>query len=187
MAKAKIEKDAPEQETSQAPGKKGGIGILLIAGALGALLMLAGAGVVVFLLRGEIAALLQPPGQPPDEESAATTPATEGATAEGTGNFLGAVFEMEPLVVNLERSQGKRYLKVKMSLELNKDSVVQEVEARMPQIRDAILLMISSKAFVDISTVEGKLALRDALVTRINGLLETGFVKRIYFQEFVVQ
>jgi flagellar FliL protein len=74
-----------------------------------------------------------------------------------------------------------------MSLELNKELVLQEVQARLPQIRDAILLMISSKAFVDISTVEGKLALRDALVTRINGLLETGFVKRIYFQEFVVQ
>jgi flagellar FliL protein len=188
MAKAKIEKDAPEQESSEMVGNnKAGIGTLLVAAALGALLMLAAAGVTVFVLRGELAAMLQPQGQGAGEAAAADTAAIEETAEEDAGTFLGTVFEMEPLIVNLERSQGKRYLKVKMSFELNKGSVVQEMEARMPQIRDAILLMISSKAFVDISTVEGKLALRDALVTRINGLLETGFVKRIYFQEFVVQ
>jgi flagellar FliL protein len=186
MAKAKIEKDAPEQETSETPGNRGGIGTLLIAAAFGALLMLAGTGVTVFFLRGDIAALLQPQGETAGAETAAV-PDEEETKPDGAPNFLGTVFEMEPLIVNLERSQGKRYLKVKMSLELNKELVLQEVQARLPQIRDAILLMISSKAFVDISTVEGKLALRDALVTRINGLLETGFVKRIYFQEFVVQ
>lgn len=187
MAKAKIEKDAPEQETTETPTGRRGMGTLLIAGALGALLMLAAAGVTVFFLRGDVAALLQPQGQSAGEQATAAPPEDEETNPDGTTNFLGTVFDMEPLIVNLERSNGKRYLKVKMSLELNKESVVQEVQARLPQIRDAILMMISSKAFVDISTVEGKLALRDALVTRINGLLETGFVKRIYFQEFVVQ
>jgi flagellar FliL protein len=187
MAKAKIEKEAPEQGTGAAPAAKGKMGTILMMVASGGLLMMAGAGVTFFLLKGQIGALVPGQGLAAGAEGQAAAAAQEVAPAEGSGNFLGALYEMEPLIVNLERSKGKRYLKVKMSFELNKETVLPEVEARMPQIRDAILLMISGKAFSDVSTVEGKLALRDALVTRVNGLLETGFVKRIYFQEFVVQ
>jgi len=187
MAKAKIEKEAPEQGIEAAPPKKGKMGTVIMMVAFGALLMMAGAGVTFFLLKGPIGAMVQAPRQAGAAVGQAATSTEEVAPAESSGNFLGALYEMEPLIVNLERSKGKRYLKVKMSFELNKESVLPEVEARMPQIRDAILLMISGKAFSDVSTVEGKLALRDDLVTRINGLLETGFVKRIYFQEFVVQ
>jgi len=186
MAKAKIEKEAPEQGTGAAPAAKGNkMGTILLMVAFAALLMMAGAGAAYFLLKGQVAAVVQ--GQAAGGEGQVAAAQEEVAPAEGPGNFLGTLYEMEPLIVNLERSKGKRYLKVKMSFELNKESVLPEVQARIPQIRDAILLMISGKAFSDVSTVEGKLALRDALVTRINGLLETGFVKRIYFQEFVVQ
>jgi len=187
MAKAKIEKEAPEQGTGAAPAVEGKTGTILMMVAFDALLVMAGAGVTYFLLKGQIAAIVQAQSPAAAGQGQAATAQEEVAPPEGSGNFLGALYEMEPLIVNLERSKGKRYLKVKMSFELNKESLLPEVQARMPQIRDAILLMISGKAFSDVSTVEGKLALRDALVTRINGLLETGFVKRIYFQEFVVQ
>ena len=163
------------------------MGTILMMVAFAALLVMAGAGVTYFLLKGQIAAIVQAQGSAAEGQGQAAAAQEEVAPPEDSGNFLGALYEMEPLIVNLERSKGKRYLKVKMSFELNKESLLPEVQARMPQIRDAILLMISGKAFTDVSTVEGKLALRDALVTRINGLLETGFVKRIYFQEFVVQ
>lgn len=185
MAKAKIEKEAPEQETETTPPKKGKLGTILMLVAFGVLLMMAGGGATYFLLKGQIATLVQAQGQAAGGEGQEAAAQDGAPSAEG--NFLGALYEMEPLIVNLEGSKGKRYLKVKMSLELNKDSAMKEIEARLPQIRDAILLMISGKEFTDVATVEGKLALRDALITRINGLLETGFIKRIYFQEFVVQ
>ena len=187
MAKAKIEKEAPEQDGEAAPGKQGKLGILLLVATVCVLSVAAGGAVTFYLLKGQIAAMVhaQPQAAADDGEEAA--PPTDAAGATGTDKFLGTVYEMEPLIVNLEQSKGKRYLKVKMSFELNKEAVLKEVQARLPQIRDAILLMISGKSFADVSTVEGKLALRDALITRINGLLETGFIKRIYFQEFVVQ
>ncbi|RMF87161.1 MAG: flagellar basal body protein FliL [Nitrospirae bacterium] len=192
MAKAKIEKDQEAAEAQEAPEKKGGkLGVILAAAALGALLMLAGAGVTFFLLKGQIAELVKQavPATPAPAEAAAgdTASGDEGGAKEKEESFIGTLFELDPMIVNLEQSKGKRYLKVKMSLELNKESVQEEVKARLPQLRDAILLMLSSKSFKEVSTVEGKLALRDALLTRINGLLTTGFVKRIYFEEFVVQ
>ncbi len=186
MAKAKIEKEPEAEATSEESPKKGGkLGTILIAAALGALLILAGAGVTFFLLKGQIAAMVQASAPPAAASAEGDEAAAEGEKKEES--FIGALFELDPMVVNLEQSKGKRYLKVKMSFELNKKSVEEEIKARLPQLRDAILLMLSSKSFKDVSTVEGKLALRDALLTRVNGLLTTGFVKRIYFEEFVVQ
>jgi len=185
MAKAKIEKEPDAEETAEESPKKGGkLGTILIAAGVGVLFLLVGAGGTFFLLKGQIAAMIQAqaPSAAATEEGAA---ATDGEKKEE--GFIGTLFEIDPMVVNLEQSKGKRYLKVKMSFELNKEAVQEELKARLPQLRDAILLMLSSKSFKDVSTVEGKLALRDALLTRINGLLTTGFIKRIYFQEFVVQ
>ncbi len=184
MAKAKIEKELDAEETAGESPKKGGkLGTILIAAGVGVLFLVVGAGGTFFLLKGQIAAMVQ--AQVP---TAAAT--GEGAAAAGEKKeegFIGSLFELDPMVVNLEQSKGKRYLKVKMSFELNKEKVQEELKARLPQLRDAILLMLSSKSFKDVSTVEGKLALRDSLLTRINGLLTTGFIKRIYFEEFVVQ
>jgi len=185
MAKAKIEREPDAEETAQESPKKGGkLGTILIASGVGVLFLLVGAGGTFFLLKGQIAAMIQ--AQAPT--AAATSEDGKAAAGEKKDEgFIGALFELDPMVVNLEQSRGKRYLKVKMSFELNKKAVQKELKARLPQLRDAILLMLSSKSFKDVSTVEGKLALRDALLTRINGLLTTGFIKRIYFEEFVVQ
>lgn len=185
MAMAKIEKKPDAEETAEETPKKGGkLGTILLAAGVGVLFLLVGAGGTFFLLKGQIAAMVQAQAPPPA--------ATEGGAGAAGGakeeeGFIGTLFEVDPMVVNLEQSKGKRYLKVKMSFELNKEAVQEELKARLPQLRDAILLMLSSKSFKDVSTVEGKLALRDALLTRINGLLTTGFIKRIYFEEFVVQ
>jgi len=185
MAKAKIEKEPDTEETAEASPKKGGkLGTILIAAGVGVLFLLVGAGGTFFLLKGQIAAMIQAQAPPAAATTEEDTAAADGKKEEA---FIGTLFELDPMVVNLEQSKGKRYLKVKMSFELNKDAVQEELKARLPQLRDAILLMLSSKSFKDVSTVEGKLALRDALLTRINGLLTTGFIKRIYFQEFVVQ
>jgi flagellar FliL protein len=57
----------------------------------------------------------------------------------------------------------------------------------MPQIRDAILLLIGNKTFAELSDLQGKLQLRAEIIARLNKLLTTGKVKGIYFTEFVVQ
>lgn len=185
MAKAKIEKEQEAEATEELPKKGGKLKTILIAAGGGMLLLLAGAGISYFLLKAQIAAMVQ--AAPP---AATSDAASDAATAGGepkTETFIGSLFALDPMVVNLEQSKGKRYLKVKMSFELNKEAVQEEIKARLPQLRDAILLMLSSKTFDDVSTVEGKLALRDAILTRVNGLLTTGFIQRIYFEEFIVQ
>jgi flagellar FliL protein len=48
-------------------------------------------------------------------------------------------------------------------------------------------MILPSKQFSDISSIEGKIALRDEIMGSINDFLTQGKITNIYFKEFVVQ
>ena len=95
--------------------------------------------------------------------------------------------KLETLIVNLADQGGKRYLRVTMELELSGPEVLEEIPKKLPQLRDTILMVLPSKQYAEISTTEGKIALRDELIAKINTLLKKGTVTTIFFTEFVVQ
>jgi flagellar FliL protein len=72
-------------------------------------------------------------------------------------------------------------------MELNSPEVNVEVNENMSKIVDSILLLLSSKSFDDIYTVQGKFKLKDEITTRVNRFLVTGHVKDVYYTEFVIQ
>jgi flagellar protein FliL len=116
------------------------------------------------------------------------TPASETKTAEPhKTQEMGPAYNMETFLVNLNEPQGKRYLKAKVTLELETEKVQVEIERRLPQIRDAVLTMLSSKAYRDISDLTGKYQLRAELISMINSYLKTGKIANVYFTEFIVQ
>ena len=100
---------------------------------------------------------------------------------------LGTIYKLDTMIVNLADKGGKRYLRITMELELNNPELINEVEMRLPQLRDSILMILPTKTYDDISTTSGKTALRDELIVRLNSFLKTGQIKTIYFSEFVVQ
>lgn len=102
-------------------------------------------------------------------------------------NTLGAIYSLPPFIVNLNDATGKRYLKLKLDLELAKPEVQAEIVTRMPQIKDSLIILLSSKSFDDIKSVEGKMRLRMEIVSRVNSFLSQGQVKTVYFTEFVIQ
>jgi len=100
---------------------------------------------------------------------------------------LGTIFGLETFIVNLADEGGNRYLRVTMDLELGIPELETEVSKRLPQVRDSILMILPSKRFEDISSVAGKIALRDEIMETLNGFLTQGQITSIYFKEFVVQ
>jgi len=94
---------------------------------------------------------------------------------------------MNPFVVNLAGSSGKRFLKVTVTLELSEPEVNAEFEENLQKITDSILVLLSSKTFDDVYSVEGKFKLKDEITTRTNRFLVVGHVKDAYFTEFIVQ
>ena len=101
----------------------------------------------------------------------------------------GIICPMDSFIVNLiDRSgQGKRYLKTTIQLEVADEENQLRVKEYEAQLRDTILLLLSSQTFEQVSTLEGKLSLKQALLISINQFLGANRVRRLYFTEFVVQ
>lgn len=115
------------------------------------------------------------------------TAETEQSMQEAEDKEFGAIYEMDPFIVNLIGHEGKRYLKTTIELEVDNDDIKNHLAQRKPQLRDAILLILTSKSFEDILRPEGKLRLKNELISRINQSLPDAGIRSLYFTEFVVQ
>jgi flagellar protein FliL len=102
-------------------------------------------------------------------------------------NGPGVMFDVEPFIVNLADMQEVRYLKITVKLELETQEASVELASRMPQIRDTLLVLLTSKDSASIRTTAGKFQLRDEITQRINSLLSKPTVHTAYFTDFVVQ
>lgn len=100
---------------------------------------------------------------------------------------LGPLFPLETFIVNLADEERNRYLRVTMDLELVAPTDTEKLNQRLPQVRDRILMILPSKRFDDIASVEGKTALRDEIINKLNSLFPRTVITNIFFTEFVVQ
>lgn len=112
----------------------------------------------------------------------ATTEAEQGQTAT-----LGPLFSLDTFIVNLADAGRSRYLRVTMDLELAESTDAAKLNERLSQIRDSVLMILPSKQFDDIASMEGKIALRDEIIATLNSLFTQNVVTNIFFTEFVVQ
>lgn len=96
---------------------------------------------------------------------------------------------MKSFVVNLLDKKGvqRRYLKVTIEVEVGDEAAKQLIERNDPQLRDSVLMLLSNQTLNEINTMEGKLELKQELLSRMGQILGNGVVRRIYFTEFVVQ
>lgn len=99
--------------------------------------------------------------------------------------FVGQTIPLETFLVNLSGSRGRKLLKVNMELELEGDKVAEEIEKRKPQVRDIIIILLSSKTYGQISSPEGKEYLKEELRDTVNAFLTKGKIKRVMFTEFI--
>lgn len=97
------------------------------------------------------------------------------------------MFHLDPFIVNLAKSGGNRFLKVTVSLEMSSPDVRFELKKNIKKITDSILLLLSTKVFKDVYSVQGKFTLKSEITTRVNQFLTKGVVKGAYFTEFIIQ
>ena len=99
----------------------------------------------------------------------------------------GAIYDVDPFIVNLADTPEVRYLKLTVKLELESQDASAELASRVPQLRDTILVLLTSKDAASIRTPQGKFQLRDEITQRVNSLLPKPAVRAAYFTDFVVQ
>ena len=97
------------------------------------------------------------------------------------------MFHLDPFIVNLAKSGGNRFLKVTVSLEMSNPKVRVGLKKNIQKITDSILLLLSTKIFKDVYSVQGKFTLKGEITTRVNQFLTVGQIKGAYFTEFIIQ
>lgn len=182
MAGKEEKETAPE--TSPKGGKKKGKAKLLI---IAALVLAVGGGATWYFKVHRAAA--KESGEKTDHVGKKEEPSGHGehGEKEGEGAPKTLYFKLEPFILNLADIDSNRYLKVSVSLELDKPSSMEEAERKVPQIRDSMILLMSSLTYGDIHSVAGKITLQSEIQNRLNSILQPGAVKRVYFTDFVVQ
>jgi len=107
--------------------------------------------------------------------------------AVNKGSGIGPLYSFDTFIVNLADPGGIRYLKVSMQAEVDSNKVIEEIDKRNPQVRDLILTVLSSKTYAEVSTPQGKIALKQEIIRRLNLILTTGTVRNVFFTEFISQ
>ena len=144
-------------------------------------LLLAAIGGGLFMMWSRVSALDQVVNPPVQEES------QEVVKDESEEPTIGPVIPLDSFIANLADPGGNRFLRATMELELANDDFTKEMEKRLPQIRDCILMILPTRRYQDIQTVEGKTALRTEIIVKLNALLKKEAITNIYFTEFVTQ
>lgn len=152
-----------------------------------------GGGAAFFLLKGGgDEGAVEDGGHEPKAEKHAPAKKKKDSGGHGEESAGGdhegpTVHLLKPFIVNLQDQSGGRYLKLTLNLELTSPEAVGSLKVNGPRIRDSIIILLSSKSYADIGTVEGKYKLRDEIVNRINQFLPDNSVRTAYFTEFVIQ
>jgi flagellar protein FliL len=108
-------------------------------------------------------------------------------TADDSGeDYIGKLVPMETFLVNLAGTRGNKLVKISMDLEVDGPKVEDEIDKRKPQIRDIIIILLSSKTYDQMTTKEGKEKLRDEVRDTVNSFLTKGQIKKVYFTDFIV-
>jgi len=162
---ADVEETGPEAGGEE-PQRK--LPLKLIAIALGAAILLAGAGTAGYLLffRGDreakaVAAPIKPP------------------------TFL----DVPEVLVNLSTGGNERtqYLKVKIVLELPDPSLQPSVQSAMPRVMDAFQTYLREMRPTDLDGSAGLYRLREELTRRVNAAISPSHINAVLFKELVVQ
>jgi len=97
------------------------------------------------------------------------------------------LINMDNITVNLADTDNSRFLRTKIKLAVRSKEAETKIEDNMAKINDLVITLLSSKKFSDIRTPQGKYALKEEMVYRINRAVGGKPVKSLYFTDFVSQ
>ncbi len=170
-----------DEEKKEEEGKKSGGGLLQIINLVLLLLLLGIGGFIAWkLMQMEQA---QPAA---GEAQKVETPAIPEAEDENP-DAPPILIDVSNITVNLADTEESRFLRAKIKLEVRSEEAKAKVEQAMPKINDLLITVLSSKTFAEIRTPQGKYALKEDLIYRINRLVGGKPVKNLYFTDFVSQ
>jgi flagellar FliL protein len=142
-----------------------------------------------------------------DEAARKASAAEDSAAAAHAEHAQKQIYLIEDVIVNPAGTRGSRYLSVSIGVEMNAqehgggaeggeggghgggaaEAEVNPLDVKKPQLRDALINILSSKTIPELTTTEEKEKIRQEILTRFTEVLEPLPVYQIYFVDFVLQ
>ncbi len=119
--------------------------------------------------------------------AAGTTQEEEQPLEEPAEKKPAILMDLDKVTVNLADEVERRYLQATITLAIVDKEGVAKVESFKTQIRDLIITLLAGKEFKEVRSSQGKYALKEELVYRINTIVGGDPVVSVYFSNFVAQ
>lgn len=107
----------------------------------------------------------------------------EETLSEGKGPLV----PLPIFLVNLSDPLGRRYLKLGVEVQVRDEKIAAELSTNEARIKDAMLLLLSSKTYDSLSSLKAKIELKSEIVERLNQVLGNGSVLKVFITEMVIQ
>lgn len=158
--------DEPKEESEvEAPKKKGKLLIIIVA----LVVILAGAGGAAwFFMQGGDKEKTADGEHAEASEEEHEQPIRPRKKVKGAPPIF---IDMEPFVFNLQDVDQDRFAQVGVTLEVVDSEVTAELALVEPSVRNAILLVMSSKTSKDIRRTEGKMKLAEQIIDAANAIM----------------
>lgn len=183
---------AEEKEENKEKKKGNNLVLIVVIGILVILLVII--GLFMVLLMGGNEENEKIAEQASSAAVAAATQADQKAQPRSTpkersNDFfnVGPMYPLDQFLVNLLSETGSRYLKMEINLELSAETLTPEIDQKKPLLRDIIIRILTSRTYEDVSTAKGKERLKDEIATKLNEILRDGYIKNVFFTDFIVQ
>ena len=96
------------------------------------------------------------------------------------------LYTFEPFTVNLD-GRPRKILRTIIQIEMLSAEGFEETVDRVPVVRDEIVKIFNRKKFEDLESIQGKLFLKEEIITAMNKMLHKGAVRGREGGGFVVQ
>ena len=181
---AEEKKDKQEQANEEAKSNGGGKLVTILV-LLNTILIIAG-GVYFFFFKKD------PPPQVINKDvqkQKEKKDKKEEEEDEDNPKEFGETAEFKGIVVNLNEPGGNRMLKVSLTFEYNaKNKKLKDaLKKRDAQIRSVIIMYLSGLSYIQTTGSANKELILKTIKKKVNNILMEGKIRKVFFNEFVVQ
>jgi len=171
-----------DNEETEDNGKSSGGGLLPIINLVLLVLVLAVGGFIAWKMMS-----MEQPATEADKAGVEQTDDTAIPEADDESDQPPVLMDIDNITVNLADTDQSRFLRAKIKLEVRNEESMAKVTENMVRINDLIITVLASKKFSDIRTPQGKYALKEDLIYRMNRIVGGKPIKNLYFTDFVSQ
>lgn len=127
-------------------------------------------------------------GEKPKEEGGHDKKGEKGKDGKEKSPVNGAFYDMDDMLVNLNTpGRQPRFLKISISIEMEKESEVGKLENVLPRVRDQFQVYLRELRVEDLQGSAGIYRLREELLARVNKATYPVRVKDVLFREMLIQ